>query len=952
MEPEYLQKVEQLYHAALEVEQSRRASFIDNACAGDESLKQEVESLLAHDRVESFMRAPAMEVAAQALAESRLALAAQSASPAESTIGRYRVVRLLGEGGMGMVFEAEQDHPRRVVALKVIKPGFATVETLRRFQHESDALGRLQHPGIAQIYEAGTADSGHGLQPYFAMELIHGCALHEYAETHRLNARDRLALMAKICDAVDHAHQRGVVHRDLKPGNILVDDTGQPKILDFGVARVTESDTQRTRQTGLGQLIGTLAYMSPEQVSGDPLALDSRSDVYALGVILYELLAGKLPYNIDRKPLPEAVGIIREEEPAALSSIQGSYRGDIDTVVAKALEKDKTRRYASAADLAADIRRYLADQPITARPASAAYQLRKFARRHKALVAGTAAVFVVLAAGVVVSTWEAVRARNAERAAKAQEETAQAVNNFLRNDLLAQASADIQSGPNTKPDPDLKVRTALDRAAAGITGKFDRQPEVEASIRETIGGTYEDLGLYAEATKQLERALEMYRRVLGADNPKTLKIVSRLGRTAYLQTKFAQAEALLSQALAAQRRVLGPEHPDTLYSMFNLGAVYESLGRYAQADALLTQTLEISRRVLGPEHLTTLAAMNSLAIDYGWEGKSAQAERLLLQTMEIERRVLGAEHPNTLLTTNNLATQYLQNSDFVQAEPIFRQVLEAQTRVLGSEHHDTLMTMINLATVDQALGMFAKSETLFAKTLEIQRRVLGPEHRLTIQCGINLSAVYEQLGKHAQAEALQSQTLSRAIHALGPEHPDTLLSMDDLADIFTSEGRYAEAEPLFTRTLEIGRRKLGPQSSTTLSFLTDFAAMYQRQGKYALAETYAAQALAGKRHAAGSQNPDTMSSAEDLALAYLSQGKFAESEPLAREALEFYQKNQPDVWQRFRADSLLGASLAGQKKFAQGRPLLREGYQGMLARKDRIAFPDRYHLDRAREWLK
>src|SRR5215831_8724338 len=285
------------------------------------------------------------------------------------SVGRYRILQLVGEGGMGVVYEAEQEHPRRIVALKVMKPGIAGPEQVRRFEHESRVLGRLQHPGIAQIYEAGTADAGFGPQHYFAMEFIRGQSLREYAQALHLNVRQRLELMIKICDAVHHAHQRGVIHRDLKPGNILVDASGQPKILDFGVARSTDSDAHATRQTDLGHLVGTLAYMSPEQVLGDPLELDTRSDVYALGVILYELLAGRLPYTVSRN-LPEAVQTIREEEPAPLSSIVRNYRGDIETIVAKALEKDKARRYASAAGLAADIRRYLTDEPIVARPPS------------------------------------------------------------------------------------------------------------------------------------------------------------------------------------------------------------------------------------------------------------------------------------------------------------------------------------------------------------------------------------------------------------------------------------------------------------------------------------------------------------------------------------------------------------------------------------------------------
>jgi eukaryotic-like serine/threonine-protein kinase len=293
--------------------------------------------------------------------------------------------------------------------------------------------------------------------------------------------------MIAVCEAVEHAHQRGIIHRDLKPANILVDETGQPKILDFGLARATDADAQATRQTDIGQLLGTLAYMSPEQVLADPLSLDTRSDVYALGVILYELLAQKMPYALSNL-LHEALQTIRLAEPQKLSSINRSYRGDIETIVSMALEKDKERRYPSAAALAGDIRRYLHDEPIVARPASATYQLQKFARRHKALVVGIGAVFIVLVLGVIASTWEAIQARRAETEAvkaekKAQQETetAQAVSDFLRNDLLAQAGPSGQSGPNSKPDPDIKVRTALDRAAAKIDGKFGKQPELESA---------------------------------------------------------------------------------------------------------------------------------------------------------------------------------------------------------------------------------------------------------------------------------------------------------------------------------------------------------------------------------------------------------------------------------------------------------------------------------------
>ncbi len=913
MEPERWAAIESLYQAALERDPAERSLWLRQACSDDAVLLREVESLLACAGASLSNPAARPEMAklwAQLAGDSdtdahspSVALDADAGIPSAlpSVIGRYRILRLVGEGGMGIVYEAEQEQPRRTVALKVIKSGLTDPKLIRRFEQETLALGRLQHPGIAQIYEAGTAESGFGPQPYFAMEFIRGQALIEYADAHQLNTRQRLDLMAKICDAVHHAHQRGIIHRDLKPGNILVDETGQPKVLDFGVARATDSDARVTRETDLGQLVGTLAYMSPEQVLADPLELDTRSDVYALGVILYELLAGRLPYKISPK-LHEAVQTIREEEPTALRAVSSAYRGDIETIAGKALEKDRTRRYGSAAELAADIRRYLRDEPIMARPASATYQLKKFARRHKALVLGVASVFIVLIAGIVVSTREAARA-NAESA------TSRAISEFLQNDLLAQASAANQARPNTKPDRDLKVRTALDRAAARITGRFDRQPQVEAAIRDTIGKTYLELGLYPEARKQLERALDLQRRVLGPKNPETLKAMSRIGYVDFLQGKYPEAEKLLAHTLEIERRVLGLENPDTLKSIMSLASVYFEEAKYAQAEAFDRQALEIGRRVSGPEHPDTLKSMNNLANVYWAEGKYTQAEALHNQVLKIRLRVLGPVHPETLSSTINLANVYFDEGKYVQAEVLYNRTLETERGAQGPEHPDTLISMNNLGSVYVAEGKYAQAEALYSQTLEIRRRVLGPEHRYTLS------------------------------------------AMENVAVAYAAQGKYKQAEALFIQCLETERRVLGQEHPAVLDTVLTAASMYQRQGKYTLAETYSAQSLTGRRHALGSEHPDTMASAADLALAYQSQGKFGEAEPLAREALEFNRKTQPDGWQRFRAESLLGASLAGQKKYAEAEPLLLEGYEGMMAQKDRIAVPDWYHLDRAREWL-
>jgi eukaryotic-like serine/threonine-protein kinase len=740
-----------------------------------------------------------------------------------ATIGTYRILGFIGEGSMGIVYRAEQQNPHRIVALKVIRVGIASAEHLRRFQQEAELLGRLQHPGITRIYEAGTVNWGGGEQPFFAMEFIDGWPLD--ASMPDRGSRYYLELMAKICDAVSHAHQRGIIHRDLKPTNILVDETGQPKILDFGVAHVADADAQITRQTDMGQLIGTIAYMSPEQVLADPQALDVRSDVYALGIILYELLARKAPYEIKRKTLPEVVRIIREQDPAPLSSINRRFRGDVETIVAKALEKDKERRYLSAADLATDIRRYLSDEPILARPASAGYRFQKFLRRNKTLAASTALVFLVLVAGILVSSREAVVARKAELISEKEAASANAVIDFLRNDLLAQASTKNQSAGESL-DPNIKVRTALDRAAARIEGKFGKQPEVEAAIRDTMGKTYEDLAEYAESEKQLERALDLERRVWGPESAKTLNTLNHLGRTLWHEGKYKEAGALLGPALEIERRVLGLEHPDTLYCMNNLANVYRA------------------------------------------EDDNGQAEPLYKKTLEIRRRVLGPENPQTLISINNLANVYWSEGDY------------------------------------------QKAQALYIEAMEIQRRVLGPEN------------------------------------------PDTLLSMGNLASTYAREGKDKQAEALFDQTLEVSRRVLGPQHTTTLGFLADCASLYLQEGKLEQAEADAAEVLAGRRRAGGSEAPsDVHLAAADLALILITERKFETSEPISRENLEFNVREQPDSWQRFRAETLLGAALAGEKKYAEAKRLLLSGYQGMLSRKGKMAVSDQYHLDRAREWL-
>ena len=860
MEADRWERVAELFDLASEQSVDERHAFLAEACKGDEELKREVESLLSQDvsqhgpleRISEHVERP-------------------WAFPA--SIGRYRILSLIGEGGMGVVYEAEQDHPRRTVALKVIKSALAGPELLRRFARESEALGRLQHPGIARIYEADAAETHVGPQPYLVMELIRGLPLLAYANTERLNLRQRLELMIKVCEAVDHAHQRGIIHRDLKPGNILVDETGQPKILDFGVARITDSDATATRQTSLGELVGTLAYMSPEQTLADPSQLDARSDIYSLGVILYELLAQRLPYEIS-KQLAEAARAVREEDPRPLGTINRVYRGDIETVLTKALEKDRTRRYSSAEELAMDLRRFLADEPIRARPPSLVYQTRKFAHRHRTLVSAAAAVFLVLIAGVMVSTLQAIRAnRERDRAvgetkrADREAAVAKAVNDFLRNDILGQANARVQGSPNTKPDPNLSVSVALDRAAARIAGKFDTQPLVEAAIRKSMGSAYRDMGFLAKAQAQLEQAVDL------------------------------------------TRRALGPDHADTLDSMEELEVLYNYQGKYAPAEALATKILEVRRRVLGRDHKDTLGAMHNLAFVYSNQGDRTRAAALMAEVLEGERRVQGDENRDTLTVMHNLATQY------------------------------------------RALGKFPEAERLLKKALELRRKVLGPAHPSTLGSMYALGMTYVSEGKFDEAESLLTEASETRRQTLGEENWETIISQNGIGILYRAEGKYAEAESILTRTLEARRRVMGVEHPDTLGVMSDLAEVYRRKGQAAKAESIFRQVLEARRRVLGPDHPGTADVLATLGELKLAQHDYLQAEKLLREAVQAREKRSPDSWERYYAQSMLGATFAALGKHAEAEQLLTSGFKGMLERRNCIPAENRDALQRVSQWV-
>ncbi|MCK4873609.1 MAG: serine/threonine protein kinase [Phycisphaerales bacterium] len=850
-------------------------------------------------------------------------------------IGHYTIKSFIGSGGMAQVYLAVQEHPRRKVALKLMRTGITSRSALRRFEFESQILGRLHHPNIAQVYEAGTHDDGSGGDipgvPYFAMEYIPNAKpITEYARDKKLSTKDRLGLLAKVCDAVHHGHQKGIIHRDLKPGNILVDSSGEPKVIDFGVARSTDSDMAvTTLQTDVGQLIGTLQYMSPEQCEADPDDLDTRSDVYALGVVLYELLCAQLPYDVTKVAVYEAARIVREEPPAKPSTLDRTLRGDVETIALKALEKERERRYRSAEALGDDIHKYLSNEPIEARPPSLACQIRLFAQRNRVAFAAMSAIFAILAIATVVSVIFAVQAsrakdgmevaldeargaravaEDAEREARdnlalaerreqeaedakirAEEEAdnAREINNFLTVDLLASVAPSAESGKGK----DVLMRDVLDAASEKIEeasqpeGRFTDKPLIEASVRATLGWTYHLLGEYAAAEPHLERARLLRRRELGEEHPSTLRSMNNLVLLYDGQGRYDEAEPLCTKTLEISTRVLGDEHRDTLSVMNNLAILYKNQGRHDEAEPLYAKTLEISKRVLGEEHQGTLSAMNNLAILYESQGRYDEAEPLLITTLETKRRVLGEEHPDTLASMNNLAILYKNQGRYDEAEPLHVATLAIRRRVLGEEHPRTLASRGSLAVLCVSQGRYDQAERLYLGTLEIQKRILGEEHPDTLRCANNIAALYRNQGRYDEAEQLYVETLAIKTRILGEEHPSTLMSVGNLAILYKDQGRYDEAEPLYVKTLAIRRRVLGEEHPETLTFMNSLANLYKNQGRYDQAEPLYLETLEIQKRILGEEHPDRLFSMANLAGLYQEQDRLDEAAALFERAV-------------------------------------------------------------------
>lgn len=914
-----------LFSAALDwTDGPDRSKYLDEACAGDPALRARIEALLvAHANVGHFMEPSPSE----AMTGPAPFAPSRSPGPAGGTIiaGRYKLLELVGEGGMGSVWLADQTDPvRRKVALKLIKPGMDSKQVVARFEAERQALALMDHPNIAKVLDGGATADGY---PYFVMELVKGVPITKFCDERRLTPRERLELFVPVCQAVQHAHQKGVIHRDLKPSNILVapyDGRPVPKVIDFGVAKAAGQPlTEKTLFTGLGAVVGTLEYMSPEQAELNQLDVDTRSDLYSLGVVLYELLTGTTPF--DRKRLKDAaflemLRVIREEEPQRPSTrlstadglpsiaasrglepkkLSGMMRGELDWIVMRCLEKDRSRRYESANGLGIDLLRYLADEPVSAGAPSRLYRVRKFVRRNKAPVIFACILVASLLAGTGISIWQAIRATNLKVAAQGERDAANiaraeaavdrdraiSILTFFEDEIVGQANPIRQAAFDHVPDPNVKLRTILDRAARKMEGSFKDNPYIEGSIRKTIGETYLSLGEPAVARPHLERALVLTRQEYGESHAFAMNVLGTLAMAYLMEGKFDDAVRTMQTVSDASEKAYQPGDPARINLLNNLAMAHSGKGNQKLAVELLLQAIDLYQSTLGEDHVDTITAMNNLGLIYQRQRRYDLANPWFLRAMAGGQRAQGEASPLAITAMFNLLTSYSDQGKFKEGEPYVEPLLRLAPQVFGDEHPRTLDIRNNCGEVLVNTGDDARLEPLLRKLMET-----GPRIR-------------------------------------GEDHYQTVVTINEMALLHVRKERFAEAEPLFVKALEGMGRVKGPNDEATLTALRSLIYVLEKQSKSVIAEPYQKRLIEAEQKKHGADSQIAAQAAYQYGRSLVRQKRFADAEPILGDCLKVFEKGKASGWSA-GAKKLLGESLAGQKKYAEAEPLILAGYKG------------------------
>jgi len=814
------QRLKELLHHAMPLTLAQRAAFLDDKCAGEPDLRAELESLLDEN---ARMRSGFLESSSPVVAE--IQGAAGALLPGQIFCERFRLVSKLGEGGMGQVWLAEQISPVwRRVALKLIRAGMYDESVAQRFQAERQSLAIMDHPAIAKVFDAGATPQG---QPYFVMEYVPGPPITEYCDRNMLTIRQRLELFIQACDGVQHAHQKAFIHRDLKPANILVvevDGRPQPRIIDFGLAKaiavkaiaakaaIAGHASDPLQYTRWGQFLGTPGYMSPEQVNRDAQDVDTRTDVYSLGVVLYVLLTGLQPFEMKPRQQPqldELLRRLREEDPPKPSGkVSGDrdtssataaarcthraelvslLRGDLDWIAMKALERDRERRYGTPAELAADLRRYLNHEAVLARPPSTAYRARKYIRRHRVAVSVTAGLMVLLAAFSVLQALELRRTAQ-------QRDRATRITEFMTGMFKV-------ADPSEARGNSVTVREILDKASNEIRTGLGQDPQVQAQLMQVMARTYMNLGLYARAHDLAQAALEAQLALLGPENRETLTSRELLTWSESRVGDLATAASHERAVLVDEQRILGREDPLTLETMIHLATMLQRQNDYRGEEDLAREVIQISSRRMAPESLLTLQARSLLAGSLFIQLRLPEAEQAFRQLLDADRRLLGPDHPATLSAMSNLGIVINFQWRRAEAEPLFRDALSLEQRVFGPEHDVTVMTRAHLGYLMRGEGRGVEAEKLDRETWTIRARTLGQDDARTLWSESSVAGDLLLEGDFAAAERLEREAMAGLRRVAGAANTDTVDAQTSLAEILNRQGRWAEAEPLARESL-------------------------------------------------------------------------------------------------------------------------------------------------------
>ncbi|HMO15028.1 MAG TPA: serine/threonine-protein kinase [Pirellulaceae bacterium] len=884
-------------------------------------------------------------------------------------IGHYRLIQKLGEGGMGEVWLTEQQHPvKRQVALKLIKAGVGSREVIARFEAERQALALMDHPNVARIIDAGTTDDN---QPFFAMEMVRGEPLNRYCDQRRLSIEQRLRLFNDVCSGVQHAHQKGIIHRDLKPGNILVtevDGKPVPKVIDFGLAKAMETSerlTDKSLFTGIGQILGTLKYMSPEQAGMETHDIDIRTDVYALGVVLYELLTGSTP--LDEKSLKgqailSVLATIREQEPAKpssrlsqsdrtaasitdarrtdTSSLHRILVGDLDWVVMKALEKDRSRRYDSVSSFVADIRRYLGSEPVLARPPSLNYRVRKFVKKNFAGVLASSLVLLALIVGIIGTTWALIianRARAAEtierrradqrtegerlakldsqeqsRKALEEKQIAQAVKDFLQNRLLGQADIRLQANDLLEAGQlasdaksnvtigELVDRAAVELSSDRIESRFPNQPILQTEVLQTIGNAYLSMGRYVEAISHLERARSLCTASRGADDPGTLNVSHDLSYAFLAGGQYTEAIELLERIHTLRNERLGEAHWDTLATLSLLAVVYRVVGKQARALELFQQARHIREQTLDSDPIAALATLANLARTHREIGEYALALAILEQVHKSQIERLGAQHPDTMSTSRELAMVYNTVGRYSDAIDILEPLYRTHVAKQGISHPSTYNILSSLAIAYSTASRHSEAIKLLEEACLLIAEKLGETHPSALSARVNLGSVYRAAGRYAEAIELLESLYPIALENLGIEHFHTMSLISNLASTYRNFGRAPDAVEFLNNVLPLMEEKLGAEHATTRNTKAGLAVAHRDAGRVDEAIELLEEIFAVMREAPGLDHPNTLTVVGQLAITYRVSGnseKASEMIELAGVGLEKLQfQVQSSVW--------------------------------------------------------